>query len=142
MLKRNDIETILQINGAKPTDSDEEIRSILISARYNNQEVDTAMMILRENKVTHETKVEGLHKIFRSDESLKPEEISSLLGINVEIDEVRINQSRHLKVSSFQSILIVVFSVLLSLIGVFGSMYFYQVGIFHPAAAISFFGPR
>lgn len=140
MLKRNDIETILQINGVSPTDSDEEIRSVLLSARYNNQEVDTAMMILRENNVTHETRVDGLHKIFRSDDSLKPEEISALLGIDVEVDQVRIKQSRHLQVSTAQSMLVVLFALVLALAGVFISMYVYKVGAFHPT--VSAFGGK
>ena len=94
MVKKKDIETILKINGVETTAPDEEIRSVLLSARYNKDEVDTAIMVLRENMLTHETRVNGLHKIFRSDEGLKPAEISALLGIEVDIDDVVMHRNR------------------------------------------------
>ena len=55
MLQKKDIETILKINGVSAVAPDEEIRTVLLSARYNNDEVDTAIMVLRENMKTHQT---------------------------------------------------------------------------------------
>jgi len=88
VLQKKQIETILKINGVNPTAPDEEIRSVLLSARYNDDEIDTAIMVLRENVNTKESHVDGLHKVFRTNETLKSQEISSLLGIDVEIDDL------------------------------------------------------
>lgn len=135
MLQKKDIETILKINGVSAVAPDEEIRTVLLSARYNNDEVDTAIMVLRENMKTHQTKVEGLHKIFRTDEALKPSEISALLGIDVQIDEIVTPQDRSTENNFFQSSLVVIFATVFAVIGVVVAMYIYQVGIFHPVAA-------
>ncbi len=135
MLQKKDIETILKINGVSAVAPDEEIRTVLLSARYNNDEVDTAIMVLRENMKTHQTKVEGLHKIFRTDEALKPSEISALLGIDVQIDEITTPQDRSRENNFFQSSLVVIFATVFAVIGVVIAMYVYEVGIFHPVAA-------
>lgn len=135
MLQKSDIETILKINGVDVTGPDEEIRSVLLSARYNKEEVDTAIMILRENTKTHETRVEGMHKIFRSDELLKPAEISALLGIEVNIDNVQMVRNRNRGMTTGQSVLVTCIALGLALAGVFTSMYIYKVGIFHPAVS-------
>jgi hypothetical protein len=135
MFQKKDIETILKINGVAPGSPDEEIRSVLLSARYNNDEVDTAIMVLRENIETHQTRVEGLHKIFRTDEGLKPAEISSLLGIEVQIDEVVARNNRNRGFTAGQSVFITIIAMLLAFACVVLAMYFYQVGIFHPTAS-------
>ena len=132
MLQKKDIETILKINGVSTGAADEEIRSVLLSARYNNDEVDTAIMVLRENTKTHQTRVDGLHKIFRSDEGLKPAEISALLGIEVEVNQVNINHNRNREMTVFQTSIVTLLAVVLALAGVFAAMYVYQVGVFHP----------
>lgn len=135
MFQKKDIETILKINGVTPSAPDEEIRSVLLSARYNNDEVNTAIMVLRENTTTHQTRVDGLHKIFRTDEALKPAEISSLLGIDVQVDELAIRQSRSRDMSMLQSVIVTIVAVVLALSGVAMAMYIYEVGLFHPEAA-------
>lgn len=135
MLQKKDIETILKINGVSVVAPDEEIRSVLLSARYNNEEVDTAIMVLRENIKTHQTRVDGLHKIFRSDEALKPAEISALLGIDVQIDEINIRKERERETSFLQSSIVAVVATFFALMGVIIAMYVYEVGIFHPASA-------
>ncbi len=135
MFQKKDIETILKINGVNPTAPDEEIQSVLLNARYNNDEVDTAIMVLRENTSTHQTRVEGMHKIFRSDETLKPAEISSLLGINIEVDEVAIQRRCRREPSNYQKVVMTIFTLALGIGGFFLAMYFYKVGLFHPSAS-------
>ncbi|MFM2424279.1 MAG: hypothetical protein RLZZ70_670 [Candidatus Parcubacteria bacterium] len=83
MLTRQSIESLLKANGIPPTAPDEEIRSVLISARFAENDVDTALLVLKENKVTSQAHVDTLHKVFHSDERLSPADISSLLGIEV-----------------------------------------------------------
>ena len=135
MLQKKDIETILKINGVSSGALDEEIRSVLLSARYNNEDVDTAIMVLRENTKTHQTRVDGIHKIFRSDEGLKPAEISALLGIEVEVNEVAIERNRNREMTYLQTTIVTVLAVSIALAGVFISMYVYEVGVFHPTAS-------
>lgn len=136
MMQKQDIEKILKINGVSAAAPDEEIRSVLLSARYNNDEVDTAIMVLRENMKTHQTRVEGLHKVFRSDEALNASEISALLGIEVTVNDVVVDKRRGREMSTLQTALVVVVAVVLALFGVVGAMYYYQVGIFHPSSTL------
>lgn len=85
MIEKRSIETFLRVNGIPPTAKDEEIRSVLISARWNANEVDTALMVLKENTNSQETHVDTLHKVFNTDSRLNSAEISLLLGIDVQL---------------------------------------------------------
>lgn len=105
MIDKLGLETFLKVNGIPQTAKDEEIRSVLISARWNKNEVDTALMILKENIVSNETHVDTLHKVFNSDDRLSASEISALLGIDVQISsedvgdlEVKRKRLDHLQV--------------------------------------------
>jgi hypothetical protein len=137
MLQKKDIEAILKVNGVLPTSPEEEIRSVLISARYNNEDIDTAVMVLRENTVTNKTRVDGLHKIFRSDDALRPSEISALLGIDVEVDHLSIRRNASRDMSIIQNAIVTVVAIVLAIFGVTLAMYSYQVGVFHPSSVTS-----
>ncbi|MCA9354027.1 MAG: hypothetical protein KC877_00730 [Candidatus Kaiserbacteria bacterium] len=139
MIGREQIEAILKINGIEPTAPDEQIRSVLLSARYTKDEVDTAMMVLRENTKTNKTRVDGLHKIFRTDEALRPTEISQLLGIDVEIqDEIDI-RTRTRKLSGLQILTVGILSILLAAGGVLYYMNLHHIGLFHPSNQLTLF---
>jgi GTP cyclohydrolase III len=135
MIDRKQIESILKINGVKPTSPDERIRSVLLSARYDSDEVDTAIMVLRENTKTNKTHVDGLHKVFRTNEALGPDEISQLLGIEVNVstrvttDEVHSTKS----IFGFQNIVIGVLSFVVAILALVFFMYIYKIGIFYPS---------
>jgi len=133
MIERNHIENILKINGMSPSEPDDVIRSVLLSARYNDDEIDTALMVLREDTKTKQVRVEGLHKVFRTDNALKPQEISDLLGIDVNLEHYLppIVQSRTFVTSTLISVWIL--SLLLAVVGVLLYMHFNNVGIFHPS---------
>jgi len=135
MIKRNQIESVLKINGVQPTSPDEQIRSVLLSARYTKDEVDTAIMVLRENTKTNKTRVDGLHKIFRTNEGLRPDEISQLLGIEVNLSE-RVESYEGeggRDFSQFQNVIIGVLSFTLAILGLVFYMYIYKIGIFYPS---------
>ncbi len=85
MIERQFIEKLLTANGVDPSAPDEEIKSVLISAKWNRDDVDTAIMVLRENLSTHEQRIASVKHVFHSDERLKPETITSLLGIAMEV---------------------------------------------------------
>lgn len=135
MVDKKHVESILKINGLGTASPDEEIRSVLLSARFNKDEVDTALMILRENTKTSETRVDGLHKVFRTDQTLQANEISQLLGIEVQVHEkieVGINARRY---SLLQVILLWLVSIVIATTAVLFYMYSNQTGVFHPSTA-------
>lgn len=138
MMNRDQIETILKINGVVPGSTDEIIRSVLLSARYSKDEVDTAIMVLRENTKNKTTRVDGLHKIFRTDESLRPEEISQLLGIDVDISDKINPKGKSRDLSTFQYVIVWAASAVLAISGLVFYMYLHKIGLFHPASAFSF----
>jgi len=137
MVDRKHIESVLKVNGVPPSAPDEVIRSVLLSARYDKDEVDAAIMILRQNTKTNETRVDGLHKVFRSNDALSAAEISVLLGVDVNLDTItnlRQKQKSHAKV---QNIVIIILSILLGVAGLLFYMYVYQVGIFYPDTTVT-----
>ncbi len=133
MADRSHIESILKVNGLGKTAPDEEIRSVLLSARFNNDEVDTALMILRENTKTNETRVDGLHKVFRSDRVLQPSEISKLLGVDVNLREQIYTQRGPKRFSTVELALLSTVSALLAVVCVLTYMYTQNIGWFHPS---------
>ena len=70
MLDRTHLERVLKINGVSPTAADEEIRAVLLSARYRDDEVNMALLVLRENVDTKAARVDSLQKLMRSDQLL------------------------------------------------------------------------
>lgn len=133
MIKQTQIEKILKINGVSPSSPEDHIRSVLLSARFDKEEVDAAVMVLRENRNTKQVKVEGLHKVFRSDESLQPQEISALLGIDVDASSFYRPQEEPSTVVGVQYVTIWIVSVIFAVITVLTTMYVNQVGPFHPS---------
>lgn len=138
MIDRTQVESILKINGLTPSAPDEEIRSILLSARYDKDEVDTAIMVLRENQKTKETRVDGLHKVFRSNDGLQPQEISKLLGIEVDVTEPVEAHANRRDLSRWQFLAVWLASVGVAAVGILVYMYFNQLGPFHPSVDLMF----
>lgn len=135
-MKRDQIESVLKTNGVAPTSPDEQIRSVLLSARYSKDEVDTAIMVLREDIKTKKTRVDGLHKVFRTNEGLNPDEISQLLGIEVNvthrIEDVAAGKSAY----GVQNIIIWILSILIAVCGLAFYMYMNKIGFFHPSTGL------
>jgi len=132
MIDKHAVEAFLRANGVHPTAKDEEIRSVLLSARWNNNEVDTALMVLRENVLNQETHVDTLHKVFNTDNRLNSAEISALLGIDVAISGSDVNNINKKYSMSNRARTLVGF--VLSVMIAFGSigyiMYKEQSGVF------------
>jgi preprotein translocase subunit SecG len=133
MIKRSQIEKILRVNGVSTSSPDEHIRSVLLSARFNKDEVDTAIMVLRENKTTKQIRVDGLHKVFRTDEALRPNEISELLGIEVDASTFYRPQNNVGTLAGIQYVTVWLFSVFFAVVTVLSIMYMNEVGPFHPS---------
>jgi len=135
MIDREHIEQILRLNGLTPTAPDEEIRSVLISARWHKEDVETAITVLRENVNTHRSRVDTLHDVFLTDKRLSPEAIRSLLGIDVEVETNELEKMRKSRerLYVFQMISIFLIAILIAIILILFIMYSTKVGVFHPA---------
>ena len=133
MISRPLVERILAVNGIEPSAEDEMIKSVLIEANWHADDVETALTVLRENTATHIERVDSLHKVFRTDDRLKPETITALLGIDVEVknpDELRLERTTHQTFFS-QALSIGLVSIGLALLVAIGGMWFWEIGIFH-----------
>jgi hypothetical protein len=134
MLERSHVEKLLKLNGVEPTAPDEEIKSVLISARWHKNDVETALLVLRENTQSHESHVDSLHKVFRSDDQLKPETISALLGVDVSVTREALARNKRgykpqLSIGQMIQIGLVSFSA--SVICLLASMWYLKMGVFH-----------
>ena len=133
MIEKRNVEAFLRVNGIPPTAKDEEIRSVLLSARWNNNEVDTALMVLKENVVNNETHVDTLHKVFNSDDRLSSAEITKLLGIDVNLSEhnfADIN-SKYKQTLNHSALITLILSIVIAVSSIGYLMYEEQAGIFH-----------
>jgi len=133
MIEKQQVETLLKANGIPPTAPDEEIRSILISARWDNNDVDTALMVLKENTASKATHVDTLHKVFHSDDRLTPSDISSLLGVKVSLDrkDMMDVEMRHKTIERTQTLIAIILALSIVLFGLAYLMYSEQAGVFH-----------
>ena len=138
MIDREHIEKILKLNGLAPSAEEDEIKSILLSARYKEHEVDAAIMVLRENPKTKKTNVAAMQKVFHTDKLLNEQEISSLLGIDVDLSS-RVSAGKKARKLSFGGqVSITALSTLLALIALCAYMYIEKIGIFHHTSAFVF----
>lgn len=133
MIEKRNLEVFLKVNGLPPTAKDEEIKEVLLSARWNNNEVDTALMVLRANVDTETTHVDTLHKVFNTNSRLNSAEISTLLGIDVvltsdDVNDVHLKQIRTQKYLTFSIFLLTLVIVTLS---VSYLMFIEKAGFFH-----------
>ena len=133
MIDKNQIETILKTNGIHPTAPDEVIRSVLISARWDDNDVDTALMVLKENTTDNTSRVDTLHRVFHTDEKLSPADISAMLGVKVDISDTDLKdlQIERQKIERVQSFVAVILAISIVLFGLTYLMYVEQAGVFH-----------
>lgn len=134
MIDKNQIENILRANGIAPSAKDEEIRSLLLSAKWTKNDVDTALMVLKENTATKMTHIDTLHKVFHSDQRLSPQEITDLLGIKTTLTDEDIStrpesQAGH---QTLNVVIAVIISLLIAVTSVGYVMYKEKAGFFHP----------
>lgn len=133
MIDRKYIERILKLNGLTPTAQDEEIRSVLISARWTEEDVRTAITVLRENTTTHKSRVDTLHDVFLTDTRLSPEAIHSLLGIDVEVNSSELEELRSSRRNLYywQILSIFIIAALIATTAILAMMYAEGFGVFH-----------
>lgn len=139
MIDRAYLKTFLEINNISPAASDEEIKSVLVSAHWHEDDVDTTLTILRENPNDKKQYTDTIHKVFRNDDRLNPESISALLGIDVQLDSAQLAEQRRrargdLSMRSMMFLLLI--SSLLSLLCVLATMWHLEIGLFYYSAAL------
>lgn len=133
-MNKDQIESVLKINGCVGNCSADEIRAILLGASYSESEVDRALQILNQKDMTQTVRADGLHTVFYTDGHLKPREISGLLGIDVDVDF----NTQNLKEKGSHKFTILEFFVIAGLAAVFALsgtvayMYVNEIGVFHP----------
>lgn len=134
MMRSEQIKSILKINGASEASPDEHIRSILLNAHYTRAEVNDALSIIRNKTMINKHESDDVHKIFRSSTTLKPEEISNLLGIQVDVSTFQssaiLPESDTSKDSVFPTLLVGFLSIILAICGVVLYMFLNQLGFF------------
>jgi hypothetical protein len=139
MIEKRNIEAFLRVNGIPATANDEEIRSVLISARWNENEVDTALMVLKENKDTKETHVDTLHKVFNTDDRLSAAEISTLLGIDVQLsnEDVGDINLKRARIERAQGLISFALSIVIALSSIGYLMYQEKAGFFNEVEVVT-----
>lgn len=132
MIDRRHIEQILKLNGLTPDSPDEEIKSLLISARWHEDDVETALVVLREDVKDKTQHIDTLHRVFRSDQGLNPDTLNAILGIDVEVQSVTSEHRKSLERSYKRQLLsIAIISVVFSAAFLVALMWFAKVGFFH-----------
>jgi len=131
MIDRSYIERILKLNGLGPDAPDEEIKSLLVSASWHEKDVETALVVLREDSDSNQH-IKSVHQVLNTEDKINYLDLQSLLGINVDVKStpyvVVRNQTQALKAQIFSILVIATIISLLSLIGV---MWFFKIGFFY-----------
>lgn len=88
------IENILRANGVSMDSGEDEIKSLLFSARWHEDDIDTALFVLRNDKDDNKQRIDAVYdEDFRLQDRMRPETISSLLGI--EVDDYDLNRKEY-----------------------------------------------
>ena len=132
MMTRDELETLLKIHGESLNSSIERINDILSKAGYSPADITLLLTYKQNHPDGALRRVTGLHKVFRTDQCLAPDEINALLGVEVTVDEIHSYAKRQPK-NYIETIMIVFFTLLLAAFGLVFAMYFGEVGIFHEA---------
>ncbi len=134
MLDRRHIEQVLRLNGLSPTAPDEEIRSVLVSARWHKEDVETAITVLRENVNTHKSRIDTLHDVFLTDARLSPDAIHSLLGIDMEVNTSELETLRASRKHAYmwQMVSIFFLATAIAVAFILLMMYSQSFGFFYP----------
>ncbi len=134
-MQRDKLLTLLKINGVDKDAADADIRAVLTDARYSNEEIDSALYILKSDTETNQIRTDGLQKVFYTDSHLKPSEVSGLLGIDFDVSNTfRPKKMFTRELSMQQMLVVIVVAIVLGAIAVAYYMFANDTGLFHPTA--------
>ena len=134
MIDRSHIEKLLALNGVSGGASDVDIRTMLKKASWNDEDIEDAIAIYRRG-----SQVDTFMRNHRSgqmlfdDEKLKPEMVSSLLGIemNVTTADIELRRSKHKGFGIADAVRLLTVSLIISVLVIFFAMWHFEIGPFH-----------
>jgi len=130
MINKAIVEQYLKANGVSVDAPDDDIKSILFSAKWHAEDIHTALMVLRENPKTREQHVDTLQKVFHSDNRLEPETISALLGIEVNIQSAEARAKARSSVDAQPFVIVALFALGMSGLFLLTAMWYLKTGFF------------
>lgn len=135
MLTKEHIEKILHLNGVEPAAGDDQVKAVLLRARWNQADVDAALLVLRTDTTSGERHHNDAERLFHSDGRLSPEMVSSLLGLDLSVQlkdvPLDLNKTAQLRIDGVVLIILVALCVAVATLTV--GMWFFEVGPFHAA---------
>ncbi len=135
MLSKQHIENFLRLNDVSLSAPEDEIRNALLSARWDNRDIDVALMTLQGIEDELEARRHpAAHGLFYTDVPIAPDTLSSLLGIDVVLLQKNIERRRvaHEPKSSMLTVLLgVLASVVLAMVAAILLMFLLQIGPFY-----------
>lgn len=131
MINKSQTEQILRLNGLTSEATPEEVRTVLVRARWHKDDVEAAIEALHRKpdkvSVEHNPKT----SIMNSDHRIAPETLNAVLGIDVELTQIRhkdiADQNWFLKKQILSLVLITLLGSVLFLITV---MWQLKIGLF------------
>lgn len=134
MIQKAHLENFLRINGIPPTADDEEIRTALISARWKDDDVEVALMVLKGHTSEEDFKIVSARRLLHTDSRIAPEQLSELLGIQIKNHDGHVTEyySKYVtETEESHTVLVVVSALVIAAITILAGMYLFQVGPFH-----------
>lgn len=132
MLRKDHIESFLRVNKIPETASDEEIRQALLFARWTEEDIQFALLTLRnKGGDTDEVELTAGHGVLHSDYRPSPQALSSLLGLTVSLNESAILDTHEEKKRTFSSVLTSLLMLILAALVAYGigNVLMYILGI-------------
>jgi len=144
MIDKEHIVNFLRSNGVSSASSDDEIRHALQNARWHNDDIEVALLKLKDSEEPYEIKSGDAQNIFFSDVPIAPETLSSLLGIDVSLPLARLQaeESRRAlqdKTTTTVILLTILTSVILGVFMTLLIMYLNNIGPFYSPVENSLF---
>ncbi|MDA8596734.1 hypothetical protein N9L26_00150 [Candidatus Pacebacteria bacterium] len=132
MLDRKNIEQVLSVNGLDSEATDDEIKSLLVSARWHEDDIETALVVLRENPETHKQTVDSVHRTFAAGDRMSADTLNAILGIDVEVSKVSAEHHKELERAYRSQVISLVFvSIVLGTLFIMAVMWTTKMGLFY-----------
>lgn len=139
MLDKHFVESFLRLNNADTKMSDAEVHDVLARAGWSEPEISAAIALLRGTANMHMPPVNGVGASFRPDMEISSTQLSSLLGVNVNIDPAKmhypagvVSPGRQTLVQVFQIFAVITLSLALAAALGVSLLYYLQIGPFDP----------
>jgi len=132
MLQKKEIETMMAVNGLSPNATNEEVMAMLQRTGYDQAEINLAMTMFRGNEPVSPEPFEKVQHKLLLNESLKPGEVSALLGIEVgvELDEKGSYKKKRQDVTVGYVLAVSLLAILFVSLALFTAMYLNKMGPF------------